>query len=92
LTYSSPAVQAGHCVAKFCLESKKATEWNNHTLIYLELYSKKDLYWWMYKLRKKDIEITKFVEPDMDNEITCICAYTYGEIFKNLNLLNKNGS
>jgi DUF1365 family protein len=89
LTYSSPAVQAGHVVAEFCLKSNSATKWNNHTLIYLEVKNLEELEWWCFKLKKKNIEWTEFKEPDLNNELTAICVFLEKEntIFNGLKLL-----
>jgi DUF1365 family protein len=89
LVYSSPAVQAGHVVAEFCLNSSSATTWNNRTLIYLEVEDLKKLRWWCFKLEKKNIEWFEFKEPDMNNELTAICIFLSEEntIFNGLKLL-----
>ena len=89
LKCSSPAVQAGHCVAEFCLRSSSATQWNNETLIYLEVENLKKLKWWCFKLQKKNIEWIEFKEPDLNNELTAICVFLEEEdsIFNGLNLM-----
>lgn len=88
LNYSSPAVQAGHVVAKFCLNSYEGEKWNNHTLIYLGVDNLKELYRWCFKLEKKDLKYVEFHEPDMNNELTAIAILVDdGKIFRNLKLL-----
>ena len=88
LNYSSPAVQAGHALAEFCLKSGVGHIWNNHTLIYLGVDNVKELYKWCFKLEKKEIEYSKFHEPDMNGELTAISVLVDdGKIFKNLKLL-----
>jgi len=87
LNYSSPAVQAGHCVAEFCLNSK-SNEWNNSTLIYLGVKNLEELKKWCFKLERNNLNYTKFFEPDMNNELTSIATLVKNEkIFKNLKLL-----
>lgn len=71
---SLPAVQAGHVVAEFCLKNEKAKEWNNSYLIYLEVYSEAQLKYWRFKFHKRNIDITVFREPDIDNSVTAFCA------------------
>ena len=87
LDYSSPAVQAGHVVAEFCLNNN-GNEWNNHTLIYLGVKDLFELNRWRNKLERKDIEYTVFSEPDMGYETTAIATLVNDEkIFRNLRLL-----
>jgi len=87
LNYSSPHVQAGHCVAEFCLNSD-GDLWNNHTLIYLGVKDLKELERWCFKLEQKNIKYTGFREPDMNDELTSIATLLEnGKIFKNLKLL-----
>lgn len=89
LPCSSPPVQAGHCVAEFCLKSDLAKEWNNNTLIYLEVENLERLNQLIFKLSEKNINYYEFKEPDIDNQITSICTIINDKkIFKNLRLLN----
>jgi len=86
LKYSSPAVQAGHCVAQFCLNN--GNDWKNETLIYLGVKDLDDLKRWCFKLETKNINYTEFFEPDMNSELTAISVLLEnGKIFKNLKLL-----
>jgi len=88
LKYSSPAVQAGHAVAEFCLGSGRALKWGNHTLIYLGVKNLNELLKWCFKLGKKDVDFICFSEPDMDDEMTAIAALVDdGKIFRDLKLL-----
>jgi len=88
LKYSSPAVQAGHCVAEFCLGAHSAPKWGNQTLIYLGVKNLNELLRWCFKLGQKNIDFVSFSEPDMDNEMTAIAALVDNEkVFKNLKLL-----
>lgn len=88
LIYSSPAVQAGHAVASFCLNGK-LEEWNNHILVYLVVENLKKLENWCFKLDKKNINYFEFKEPDMNNELTAISVLVEdGKIFRNLKLLD----
>lgn len=88
LKYSSPAVQAGHCVAEFCLGSGRAGKWGNTTLIYLGVKNLNELLRWCFKLGKKNIDFVSFSEPDMDDEMTAIAALVEdGKVFRDLRLL-----
>jgi len=87
LKYSSPAVQSGHSVAEFCLNSN-GEEWNNQTLIYLGVKNLSELERWCFKLEKRNIKFTGFREPDMNDELTSIATLSDdGKIFKSLKLL-----
>jgi peptidyl-tRNA hydrolase len=81
LSCSSAAVQAGHALAEFCLNSSKSREWNNHVLIYLGVDNKKELEKICYKLERKNIEYFKFREPDHNNEITSISVLLDNSLF-----------
>jgi len=74
LSYSSPAVQAGHVIAEFCLHHLQSRIWNNHTLIYLEVNNLDELDRWMFKFEKRNIDISFFEEPDLNYELTAICG------------------
>jgi hypothetical protein len=89
LDCSSPAVQSGHCVAEFCLRSDSATQWNNQTLVYLEVENLEKLEWWCFKLERKNINWTEFREPDLNNELTAICVLLEEDnnVFNGLDLL-----
>jgi hypothetical protein len=87
LRRSSPAVQACHAVANFCLNGNGG-EWNNQTLIYLGVRSLRELKNWKFKLDMKNIEYFEFKEPDMNNELTAIAVLLEdGKIFRKLRLL-----
>ena len=84
LSPSQQAVQGGHAVAEFLLNSNK---WRNSTLIYLEIKSERQLNNWLDKLEFSDIEYYIWREPDLNNQITSIAAYSNENFFKRLNLL-----
>jgi len=90
LDYSSPAVQAGHATAEFCLRSRFSTIWNNHILVYLQVENLKKLKNWLFKFEKRNIETSVFYEPDLNNEMTAFCALVNEEdsgFLSSLNLL-----
>ena len=87
MTPSQRAVQGGHAVAEFLLNSKNAQEWRNSTLVYLGVKGEHQLKNWIRKIEYANSECIIWREPDMDNQITSIAIYSDGEIFKNLNLL-----
>jgi hypothetical protein len=74
LECSTPAVQAGHVVAEFCLDSDLNVVWNNNYLIYLEVPDLEHLEYWMFKFQKRNIPISYFKEPDLNYEITAFCG------------------
>lgn len=93
LPCSAPSVQAGHAVAEFCLKSPFAREWNNQTLIYLEVPSLDNLLYWIFKFQRRNIQINFFKEPDINNEITAFCGLVDEEeagFLSDLNLLDLN--
>lgn len=85
LTTSQQAVQGGHALAEFLLNCPQ--DWNNSTLIYLGVKSERHLYKWKDKLSNMNINFVEWREPDMDNQITALAAYSKEEVFKQLNLL-----
>lgn len=88
LICSSPAVQAAHCVAEFCLNSSDAKLWNNNVLIFLGVEDLKTLQNWKFKLTTKNIMHYEFKEPDLNGETTAICAIVEdNKLFKKLKLL-----
>lgn len=90
LEKSSSAVQAGHALAQYCIDyPEHQTEWNNNYLIYLVAENEQQLEELLYKLSLKDLEVSIFREPDLDNQITAICCLTKknSSIFKNYPLL-----
>lgn len=78
------AVQGGHAVAQWLLENP-GQAWNNETLIYVESPTIMEAH--MYKLDRSGIEYTTFREPDLDNRVTAIAAYTDDKFFKNFKLM-----
>ena len=80
------AVQAGHCVAEWLLKGPK-TEWNNHTLIYLNVPDEDELEKWGDKLTQKGIHWISFREPDLGSQLTAIASENDGRVFSNLPLL-----
>ena len=85
LSKSQQAVQAGHALAEFLLKNK--TEWDNGTLVYLSVPDKDILKCLTLKLKKDNIAYTKFVEPDLGNELTAIASLGNNKYFKQLSLL-----
>ena len=68
LTKSQQAVQGGHALAQFMIEHP-FNGWKNGTLIYLRL-SKEDLAAYYEEWRKSLKYISKFNEPDLNDEMT----------------------
>jgi hypothetical protein len=86
LSKSQQAVQSGHAVAEWLLR-EPSPQWGNGTLVYLGVKNERDLHKWMYKLEKKGKSFTKFVEPDIGDQVTAIASLSDGEEFKSLDLL-----
>jgi hypothetical protein len=86
LSNSQQAVQAGHAVAEFLLRGPK-TNWSNGTLVYLGVENKKELDRLQFKLDIEDIPYIKFVEPDMNDEVTAIATDVFSKPLKKLRLL-----
>ena len=80
------AVQAGHGVAQWLINNPDQT-WNNRTLIYLAVRDEYALTKAMIKLQYKDVKISTFHEPDLNNELTSVTAYAEESYFKNYELL-----
>jgi hypothetical protein len=78
-------VQSGHALAQYCLENP-GNEWQNKTLVYLQVKNLKKLLSWREYLRKKGIGVSEFVEPDVGYEVTAIACYARGKMFKKLDL------
>ena len=79
------AVQASHSVAEYLLRGPR-TEWNNGTMVLLEVENQKELKKWTQKLAYKGIDWVGFTEPDTGDELTAITAVNTGEVFKKLEL------
>ena len=84
LTPSQRAVQAGHALAEYMLDSPS---WKNSTLIYLGVKGLNQLENLKRKLEYAEIKHYPFYEPDLDNQITAIASDNPSTIFKKLNLL-----
>lgn len=76
-------VQGGHALAAWLLNNPNQT-WNNDFLIYLQT---DNLYKLMFKLDLKKIKYSKFIEPDMDNQVTAIALQTKDKIVSKLKLM-----
>lgn len=86
LTPSQRAVQAGHALAEYLLNSPQ-NNWKNETLIYLGVRDLFQLYKVIRRLDYQDVKYVKWREPDLNNEITAIASDNKNKIFDKLNLL-----
>ena len=78
-------VQGAHALAQYALEhTQDFNEWNNHTVVFVDVKDEKSLYKWKEKLHYSDKRTSIFHEPDINDELTAIACYDDGEIFKNL--------
>ena len=86
LSYSQRAVQAGHAVAEYMLNSP-SSKWRNRTLIYLGVKGLTQLENLKMKLEMNDIKFVEFREPDIGNQTTAIASDEGDIVFNKLNLL-----
>ncbi len=86
LSLQYAAVQAGHGLAQFMIEHPNS-DWNNDYLIYLAVEDERELKKVLTKLRVIGIELSFFIEPDLDNQLTSIAAYGDGFNFSKFKLL-----
>ena len=78
-------VQGAHALAQYALEhTQEFNEWNNETIVFLDVKDEKSLLKWKDKLFYSDKKISVFTEPDIGDQITAISCYDTGEILKNL--------
>ena len=86
LIYS--AVQAGHAVAEWMLRYGygQLKEWENGTLIYLDVDNEQDLMLWSERLNRRGMEWIGFREPDIGDQLTAIACLTDSKVFSNLKL------
>lgn len=82
LTKAQQAVQGGHALARYLLNVPN--DWPNGTLVYLGVKNEIHMEKWMYALDELGIEYKKWMEPDMNNQITALAAYTERDIFRRL--------
>jgi hypothetical protein len=78
-------VQSGHAVAQWLLEHPKQ-DWNNHTLIFLEVENEFKLLRLLDKVKDKEDNFSTFHEPDIGNQLTAIACHTNSRVFSNLKL------
>lgn len=80
------AVQAGHAISEFLLKNSDHG-WKNGTLIYLAVPNLKSLSLFCEKLEKEGVKFSKFIEPDIGDQLTAIAAVSDGLPFRELRLL-----
>ena len=69
------AVQGAHAVAQFMLDNPDS-EWKNGYLIFLSVDNESELDHWEWKIQtKRDTKVSRFREPDINNELTAIAVY-----------------
>ena len=78
-------VQGAHALAQYALEhTQDFNEWNNQTIVFVNVKDETALYKWKDKLYYSDKKISVFTEPDINDQLTAIACYDEGGIFKNL--------
>jgi len=71
------AVQSGHAAIRFCIEHPELTSnwyYSSEYLAYLSVSNEYELKRQIDKLQSKEITISIFREPDLNNEITAIAV------------------
>jgi 7-keto-8-aminopelargonate synthetase-like enzyme len=89
LSIGQKATQSNHASTQYLIDHAPhlSGEWNNGSIICLELGNEKSLKKWLKKLEEKGIKTSLFREPDMEHQITAIAALHEGDIFKGIPLL-----
>lgn len=89
LSIGQKATQSNHASTQYLIDHSphKNGEWNNGSIICLQLGNEKSLKKWLKKLEENGIKTSLFREPDMNYEITAIAALHEGDIFKGIPLL-----
>ncbi len=89
LSIGQKSVQSAHALAQYLIDYNPHIEfeWNNGSIINLELGNEKSLKRWIKKLEGMNIKYSLFKEPDLNYEITAIAILHTGEIFKGIPLL-----
>lgn len=86
LSVSQMAVQAGHALAQYLLDSHPP-DWKNETLIYLGVKNLGQLEMLKFKLSNNDIKFVEFCEPDLNDEVTAIASDQDCKFFEKLDLI-----
>lgn len=89
LSIGQKATQSNHASTQYLIDHSPHLkgEWNNGSIICLELGNENSLKKWLNKLEKYNIKTSIFREPDMDYQITAIAALHEVDIFKGIPLL-----
>ena len=86
-------VQGAHAVAQYALEEPQMfNEWNNETIVFLDVKNEDAMMKWAYGILKyTDKKYSLFFEPDLADEsrgiysqLTAIACYDDGQMFKGL--------
>ena len=86
LTFGQKAAQLCHAATQYLIDHPD-TEWDNGFIICLQVKDLKELSDLEEKMRGSSKKFSRFVEPDMENELTSISAVDCGKSFANLKLL-----
>ena len=79
-------IQGSHALAQYMIEhTQLAKEWNNYTIVFLDVNTEEKMNQWIDKLDMNNIPFSKFNEPDVNDELTAIACYTdNNKLFKQL--------
>lgn len=84
------AVQGAHAVAQFMLDNPDH-EWKNEYLIFLSVDNESELDHWDWKIQtKRDAKVSRFREPNINDELTAISVYSDGRLFRKLPLMGSD--
>lgn len=85
---SYQAVQSGHSVAQWMLDNPNH-EWQNSTLVYLSIKDKERLEMLILKLESRCFKVSRFIEPDIGNELTSIAVYGADKVLSGFKLMGE---
>ena len=85
------AVQGAHAVAQYMLDNPNS-EWKNGYLIFLSVEDEAQLDHWDWKIqtKRRDTRVSRFREPDINDELTAIAVYVDGRLFRKLPIMGSD--
>lgn len=89
LSYGYQAQQSTHSIADFAYENPEAFKYwkeTSNSIICLGVQSEQELEKWYEKLSQYT-NVTKFYEPDLNDELTSICMYADADLRKKVSSL-----
>lgn len=75
--------QSGHAISQFFLDHPELSKkWNNNYLISLSVPNEEKLTRVLLKLQENGINVSYFIEPDINDQLTSICFIETNETKK----------